>query len=195
MKIFRNFFFFFRKNKELLQNKFIFKKNSVRFGDFPTINGTIFMRNNGGEIYFGKSVKVNSRANANPIGGDTRTIMCVGENAILKIGDLSGISNSSIICTTSISIGNKVLIGGGTKIWDTDFHPLDPIERMQEPNKNMVSKEVRIGNNVFIGGNSIILKGVSIGDNSVIGAGAVVTKNVPENEIWAGNPAKFIRKI
>ena len=54
---------------------------------------------------------------------------------------------------------------------------------------------VVIENNVFIGAHCIILKGVSIGENSIIGAGSVVTKNVPANQIWAGNPAKFIRKI
>ena len=48
---------------------------------------------------------------------------------------------------------------------------------------------------MFIGANSIILKGVTIGERSIIGAGSVVTKNIPDDEIWAGNPAKFIRKI
>ena len=52
-----------------------------------------------------------------------------------------------------------------------------------------------IENNVFIGANSMILKGVKIGDRSIIGAGSVVTKNVPSDQIWAGNPAKFIREI
>ena len=42
---------------------------------------------------------------------------------------------------------------------------------------------------------SIILKGVTIGENSVVGAGSVVTKDIPSGEVWAGNPAKFIRKI
>lgn len=51
---------------------------------------------------------------------------------------------------------------------------------------------VRIGNNVFVGACSIILPGISVGDNSIIGGGSVVTKNVPSNEVWAGNPAKFI---
>lgn len=52
-----------------------------------------------------------------------------------------------------------------------------------------------ICDNVFIGAKCIILKGVTIGENSVIGAGSVVTKNVPANQIWAGNPAKFIKNV
>lgn len=47
----------------------------------------------------------------------------------------------------------------------------------------------------IIGACSIVLKGVTIGKNSVVGAGSVVTKSIPDNEVWAGNPAKFIRKV
>ena len=57
------------------------------------------------------------------------------------------------------------------------------------------TKPVHIGENVFIGGHCVILKGVTIGDGAVIGAGSVVTKSIPAGEIWAGNPAKFIRKV
>lgn len=53
-------------------------------------------------------------------------------------------------------------------------------------------KNVKIGNNVFIGAGSIIMPGVEIGDGSIIGAGSVVTKHVPSNSVYAGNPAKFI---
>jgi acetyltransferase-like isoleucine patch superfamily enzyme len=54
--------------------------------------------------------------------------------------------------------------------------------------------EVKIGKNVYIGTNTLIIKPVSIGDGAVIGAGSVVTKDVPANEVWAGVPAKFIKK-
>jgi acetyltransferase-like isoleucine patch superfamily enzyme len=60
---------------------------------------------------------------------------------------------------------------------------------------NIPTKPVTIEDGAFIGGDVIILKGVVIGENSVIGAGSVVAKSVPPGEIWAGNPAKFIRKL
>ena len=53
---------------------------------------------------------------------------------------------------------------------------------------------IKIGNFVFIGARTIICSDVEIGDNSIIGAGSIVTKNVPPNQIWAGNPAKFIKE-
>lgn len=81
-------------------------------------------------------------------------------------------------------------------VFTTDFHSLDPkTRRGKDDIMNRVSAPVIIEDNAFIGARSIILKGVTIGMNSVVGAGSVVTKSIPANEIWAGNPAKFIRKI
>jgi acetyltransferase-like isoleucine patch superfamily enzyme len=106
-------------------------------------------------------------------------------------------SSTAIVCHNKIEIGDNVNLGGNVVIYDTDFHSLNPIERLNRELdiKGTKTKPVKIGNNVFIGAHSTILKGVFIGDNSVIGACSVVTKNVPENEIWGGNPAKFIKKI
>ena len=54
---------------------------------------------------------------------------------------------------------------------------------------------VNIGDNVFIGCNTVICKSVTIGENSVIGAGSIITKDIPANQMWAGNPAKFIKQL
>jgi acetyltransferase-like isoleucine patch superfamily enzyme len=97
----------------------------------------------------------------------------------------------------SIKIGDNVKIGGGARIYDTDFHSIDPELRIN-PKTDFINKqklEVVIEDNVFIGAHATILKGVCIGKNSIIGASSVVTKNIPANEIWAGNPAKFIRNV
>ena len=132
-----------------------------------------------------------------PTGSARRCVFFVDKGAVLEIGEHVGITQTAIVCMKKISIGNHVKIGGGVCIYDSDFHSLDPVLRMNDQTDfaNTVSKEVVIEDNVFIGGNSLILKGVTIGKNSIIGAGSVVTKSVPANQIWAGNPAKFVKTI
>ena len=81
-------------------------------------------------------------------------------------------------------------------IIDTDFHSLDWRDRRDGTDIfKKKNRSIHIGNDVFIGAKSIILKGVAIGDKSIIGAGSIVSRNVPSGEIWAGNPAVFIKKI
>ena len=140
---------------------------------------------------------MNSGMLYNPIGRNQRCLLSVGSNAKLIIGDNVGISSSAIICQKNIEIGNNVRIGGNTIIYDTDFHSLNYKERTALPEKtnNIRRKPIYIGDNVFIGGHSIILKGVTIGKNSIIAASSVVSKDIPENEIWGGNPAVFLKKI
>ena len=159
-----------------------------------TINGILTLRNNG-QIRFKGKAKINSSRFKNVIGGDTRSSIVVKHGATLTIGDNLRMSNSAIYCANQITIGNNVMIGGSCRIWDTDFHPLNALTREQNPNENYNTKPIMIGNNVFIGGFSFILKGVTIGDGAIVGAGSVVSKDVPANEVWAGNPAKFIKKI
>ena len=84
------------------------------------------------------------------------------------------------------------MIGAGCMITDTDHHSLKFKDRIEGDN-NIVSKPVVIKRGAFIGARCIILKGVTVGERAIIGAGSVVTKNVPDDEIWAGNPAKKIR--
>jgi len=66
---------------------------------------------------------------------------------------------------------------------------------MQVPDTNVQSAPILLSKGCFIGANSTILKGVTVGEYSIIAAGSVLTKSVPANEIWGGNPAKFIKKV
>lgn len=128
------------------------------------------------------------------LGRNTRCKLVVYPNALLCIGDDVGMSNTTIVSTKRILIGNNVLIGGGTIIVDSDFHSMNPEDwHTSNDELNMLSKDVVIGNNVFIGMNTIILKGVHIGNNVIVAAGAVVTQSIPNNQIWGGNPAVFIK--
>ena len=145
----------------------------------------------------GDNVTLNNGLRHNPIGFPQPCSIVVASYAKLLIGNNVGISQASIICHHSITIGNYVKIGGGVKIYDTNFHSLDPLER-RNPSQDMENKKlapVVIGDDVFIGAGAIILPGVTIGEKSIIGAGSIVTKSVPACEVWAGNPARFVRKI
>lgn len=98
--------------------------------------------------------------------------------------------NLTLIDDWKITIGKNVLIGPNVTLCTTG-HPVHPAHRMD----GMYSFPISIGDNVWIGGNVMILPGVSIGDNSVIGAGSVVTKDIPSNVIAFGSPCKVYREI
>ena len=166
--------------------------NKVNFKNY-TIYGILYIRNKG-VITLGQNFYANSGKNFNPIGGDTfARLIAEKKNAILTIGNNVGISNCTIVCWNRISIGNNVLIGGNVKIWDTNFHSLDPFNRNTD--QDIKTAPIIIHDNVFIGSSSIILKGVTIGENSIIAAGSVVVKNVPANVIAGGNPCKYIKDL
>lgn len=141
------------------------------------------------------SVHINSGKQYNVIGGDCRTVLRTVYEGRITIGEGSGISNSTIVSANQVKIGKNVLIGGSCKIYDTDFHPINMDDRISNNSDKIKTSPIEIKDNVFIGAHCIILKGVIIGKGSVVGAGSVVTKSIPEGEVWAGNPARYIRKI
>ena len=99
--------------------------------------------------------------------------------------------NVTILDIAPVSIGDFVMIGPNVLI-TTVGHPLSPKGRRQRLAK---AQPVKIGSDVWIGGNVVILPGVTIGDNVVIGAGAVVTKDIPSNSVAMGIPARVVKKI
>lgn len=177
-----------------LYNFFTLKRKKVKYGKNLIINGKISIYGNS-EVEIGNNVVINSCESSNPIGGPNKTILNARNGGAIHIGDNCGISNSALVSFAGITIGNNSLLGGGCCIYDTDFHSLKSENRDLVSQDDVKKMPVAIGNNVFIGAHTIILKGVTIGDESVIGAGSVVTKSIPPREIWAGNPARFIRKV
>jgi acetyltransferase-like isoleucine patch superfamily enzyme len=170
--------------------------NGATFNDFKTTGTPHITVSQSGSLALGKGFKMNNGIRGNPIGNFDRCTLYVGNFATLSIGNNVGISQTALICHKEITIGSDVKIGGGTKIFDTDFHSLDPhIRKSKNDTREKASAPVLIKDGVFIGANCLILKGVIVGYNSVVGAGSVVSKSIPDNQIWAGNPAKFIREI
>lgn len=147
-----------------------------------------------GKCTLGTNVSLVSNSIFATLGKNNRCKLMVYPNARLVIGNNVGISNSTLVATMSVEIGDNVMIGGGVIIVDSDFHSLNPIDwHGLRDEKNMKKSPVVIGDNVFIGMDSIILKGVHVGSNSIIASGSVLSENVPPNQVWGGNPAKYIR--
>lgn len=176
-----------------LWNIFMLKRRRVSYGKNLRINGRVHIHGVSGRIQIGDNCVINSDEDANPTAGGEHSHLVAGTEGKIFIGNNVGMSLVYITSLNKVEIQDNVLIGANTKIWDTDFHPIDYQERMEH--KDARTAPVLIKEGAFVGSSSIILKGVTIGAHSVIGAGSVVTKNVPDNEIWAGNPAKFVRRI
>jgi maltose O-acetyltransferase len=96
--------------------------------------------------------------------------------------------NCMLLAHGGITIGDNSLIGPNVAIITVnhDYH-----KKGMEAHHNRIFKPVKIGNNAWIGANTVILPGVTVGDDAVIGAGSVVTKDVGKGEMVVGNPAKF----
>ena len=211
--------FHFYKNWNFL----IFKINGVKFGrNLKVFNRLYLFKHPEAIITIGDNFFFTSGDSFNPLCRNIRGSIYLPENrSELIIGDNVGISSACIWAKESITIGNRVLIGGDSIILDTDAHNLDYHVRAlrcerydSKDNLNMADKlqieshllkertldsltaksaPIVIEDDVLIGTRCIILKGVTIGARSIIGSGSVVTKSIPSDCIAAGNPAKVIK--
>ena len=170
--------------------------NRVRWGQRWRILGTpIIQRYKNSQIHLGDRLILRSWVSTNPVAPNHPVFLSTRTNhAKIIIGDDFGITGGSIIAAKCVEIGNRVIIGGNCLITDTDFHPLESRKRMSK-DASITAVPVFIDDDVFIGTNSILLKGVNIGKGSVIGAGSVVTGDIPANVIAAGNPAVVISSL
>ena len=171
--------------------------NNIKFYNFHTSGIPFVSIALGGKCTIGKNFRMNNGNIGNPIGRPQRCILFADKGAAIEIGENVGISSTAIVSYERIKIGDNVKIGGGVCIYDSDFHSLDS-EVRNDAKKDLElkrNKPVIIGNNVFIGAHSTILKGVTIGENSIVGASSVVARSIPANEIWGGNPAKFLKTL
>jgi acetyltransferase-like isoleucine patch superfamily enzyme len=146
-------------------------------------------------MQFGAQLCLRSAARSNPLGPAHPVILTTWRpGAHLELGHSFAMTGGSICAAEHIRIGDRVTVGANTTIVDTDFHPIDPQLRQQDPTAGETAPIV-IEDDVFIGMNCLVLKGVRIGAGSTIGAGSVVTGPIPAHVVAAGNPARIIREL
>ena len=114
------------------------------------------------------------------------TILNDGNSSHITIGDNCRINGAYIHAKDFIEIGNNCVMAAGITIIDSNAHQVNSLDRTKGQD---TPKGIKIGNNVWIGLNAIILKGTEIGDNCVVGAGSVVKGVFAPNSIIQGNPA------
>ena len=177
-----------------LWNNMLFAYYRVSGGRHLKCEGRLVIQGHG-SYTIGDNCHFISKETVSPVGGNRVVFQTFSPDSSITIGNNVGISHTIICARVGVTIEDNVLIGGGVKIYDTDFHSVNYEERLMSPDPGIKSKPVRICEGAFIGGHSIILKGVTVGRHSVIGAGSVVTHDVPDYEIWAGNPAVFVKRL
>jgi acetyltransferase-like isoleucine patch superfamily enzyme len=137
------------------------------------------------------------------IGKNTRVWQFVVILPEAKLGSNCNICSHCFI-ENKVTIGNCVTVKCGVYLWDgitiEDNVQIGPNvtftnDKYPRAKKHFILQQTTIKKNASIGAGSTILGGVTIGQNAMIGAGSVVTKNIPDDELWVGNPARFVRKI
>jgi acetyltransferase-like isoleucine patch superfamily enzyme len=179
----------FRTLKKIFVDEPVFRYRCMKVGKNLLLSFKVPLTSPNLHMYFGDNCSIN--------GYSTFGAAAINETPTLIVGN-----NTTLAYLVTISVGERVEIGDDCLIADRVFiadnhgHPLDPERRRQR--KKVFPEEikpVKIGNNVWIGYQSAILRGVTIGDNSIVGANSVVTKDIPPNTIVAGNPARIVRTL
>ena len=193
-----NLILYFNKIRNIINTTFFrltyASRKNVKLHNDLRINKWPLMRvHRNASIVLSDNVLLNSSNHSYHINMHSRVkIMCDVEGAEIYIGKNTRIHGSCIHAFKKIHIGNDCLIAANCQIFDSNGHHSSANQRHTS---NGEAKEIKIGDNVWIGANSIILPGVSIGSNSIIAAGSVVNKSIPGEHIAGGNPAKSIKRI
>ena len=159
----------------------------IKFGKKCSFRGkSVFYRAPGSDIIIGKKCRFNSNSRFNFRGINHPCILQTISGGHIEIGDNCGFSGVSIISGCSVVIGNHVLCGANVTIGDRNNH--------ENVFGGFAPMPVTIGNNVWVGMNSVVMRGVTIGENTIIGANSIVTKSIPANVIAVGSPCKVIKE-
>jgi acetyltransferase-like isoleucine patch superfamily enzyme len=175
--------------------KFFWRRNGTSIGNRVNFLGKpIIKLVTGSNISIGNECLLCSRSLQTALGvGHQIILRTLNKEAKLIIGNGVRMSGTTICAAKFVKIGDRCVVGADVIIADTDFHSLNAeLRSSKDDSLNAKFEPINIGNDVFIGGRSIILKGVKLGDKVIVGAGSVVTKSFGDNSIIGGNPAKFI---
>lgn len=154
----------------------------------------LFRRLPGSRMRIGAGCEFRSAHWSNLVGVNRPCILSTMlEDALLEIGEGSGFSGTTIGCAAHVILGRRVMCGANVTITDTDWHPLEWRPRAEGLTGPVAP--VSIGDDVWLGMNTTVLKGVTIGRRTVVGAGSIVSRSIPEGVIAAGSPAAVIRKL
>lgn len=175
--------------------KAVLKSYGVTFGSgFVTDGIPLIVKHDSATIQLGNNVVVINRSESNAAGVIHRTILAAPQpGGRLIIGNNVGMSGATLNAWTEIVIEDRAMLGTGTTIYDTDFHPTSVSERHLAPTlSNVKTRPVRVSEGAWIGAHATILKGVTIGRFAIVGHSALVTKDVPDFAIAVGVPARVI---
>lgn len=176
----------FRTLKKILLDEPVFRYRCKKVGKNLLLSFKVPLTTPNLQIYVGDNCSIS--------GYTTFGAAAIHETPMLIIGNDTHIGYEVTISVGErVEIGDNCLIADRVFIADNNGHPADPERRrLRQKVYPEEIKPVKIGNNVWIGYQSVVLKDVTIGDNSIVGANSVVTKSVPPNTVVAGNPAKIL---
>jgi acetyltransferase-like isoleucine patch superfamily enzyme len=148
-------------------------------------NGRLVIKGSG-RVIFGDDINAWAHAEKN-------VFITYTPDSLITVGSGTRLNGAGVMAYTQIDIGPRCILGS-TLIFDSDFHPLDPVHR-HDPDAPVTCAPINIEENAWLAGQSSVLKGVTVGKNSVVGFRAVVSEDVPPNVVVAGNPAKIVKKL
>jgi acetyltransferase-like isoleucine patch superfamily enzyme len=167
---------FIEKSASIVNNNGYLHVGMNSSGFLPTANPSMLLMESNSRLIINGSVFVAKGV-----------LIQTKQNAVLELGDNVAVnSNTTILCTNKIKIGDRTGIGWDVEICDSAFHSI-----CEDPN---IKSPIEIGSNVLICSHSRIMKGVKIGNGSVIASGAIVTKDVPACTLAGGIPARVIKQ-
>lgn len=187
----------FRLSRKIYSYVYLkYKGVDTQFGDVLLYGLPIIHKTIGSKIRIAKGATLVSNTKNNIAGINHPVIIAtLSKDATIEIGRV-GISGATICAVKRIEISDFAGLGANSKIFDTDFHCINPISRRSQRSiEEALSAPILISEDVWIGSDVTVLKGVTIGRGTVIGAGSIVTKSLPQMVVAVGNPAKIIKEI